>query len=165
MQKYLDSDKKIVDFDTGEIEKVAIIVPRKKQSPFKKSYHMTSQNFERSIGQALLNKTITGADMGVLMIALSRMDMENYVFLNQSQIARDCGMKRQNISRSINKAVKLGLLLKGDKMGALQSYRFNAHWVWKGKSENHTAQISQFPKPNLNKANPERCDKTEDLFD
>ena len=57
--------------------------------------------------------------------------------MNQAEIARDLGMQRQNVQRSIKRLMELGVILEGVKIGVSRSYRLNPSFGWKGSAKGH----------------------------
>lgn len=43
--------------------------------------------------------------------------------INQAEIAKKLSMKNENVSRSLKKLVKKGILIKGDKVGIFNTYK------------------------------------------
>ena len=64
-------------------------------------------------------------DTRVLFSLLEVLDYENLIQVNQAEIARDLGMQRQNVQRSIKRLMELGVILEGVKIGVSRSYRLN----------------------------------------
>ena len=61
----------------------------------------------------------------MLFSLLEVLDYENLIQVNQAEIARDLGMQRQNVQRSIKRLMELGVILEGVKIGVSRSYRLN----------------------------------------
>ncbi len=120
-----------IDLETGEIiEEILVAAPKKRH--LQGDFIMAAQDgFLRLARDA----DLTGQDYKVLMIYLGNLDFENYLQINQTWIADDLGMLRQNVSRSTRKLVKKGILIEGLKVGHHQTYRLNPFYGWKGKAD------------------------------
>lgn len=129
------------DAETGEVLGNAVVgvIYRREQNCFGKGWMAMAQD-------ALM--TLATADIGdqarrVLFMVLARVDFENYILLNQTEIAQKLGMKAPNVSESVKKLVALGVLLKGPKAGRSTTYRLNPNFGWKGKAENHRKALDE----------------------
>lgn len=69
-------------------------------------------------------------DFRVLITLMTKLDFENLVEINQSEIARALGVSRQSIGRGIKNLIALGILIKGAKIGTCCSYRLNPDFIW-----------------------------------
>jgi hypothetical protein len=88
----------------------------------------------------------------VFLAIVSRLDMENWINLNQSALAGEIGMERQNFNRSIKKLISEGVLLVGPKVGKNGTYRLNPHYGWKGSNRNHVIALSDHMKNRMETA-------------
>jgi DNA-binding Lrp family transcriptional regulator len=75
--------------------------------------------------------------MRVLFAALAKLDFENYLVLNQAQLARELGMKQGNVSRAVARLLEEGVLLAGPRIGVNRTYTLNPHYGWKGSARGH----------------------------
>ena len=66
--------------------------------------------------------------------------------MNQAEIARDLGMQRQNVQRSIKRLMELGVILEGVKIGVSRSYRLNPSFGWKGSAKGHREALHEHLK-------------------
>ena len=57
--------------------------------------------------------------------------------VNQAELAKELGMHRQHVQRSIKRLIALGVILEGPKIGISRSYRLNPEFGWKGSARNH----------------------------
>ena len=53
---------------------------------------------------------------------LGRIDFENLMVVNQAELAKELGMHRQHVQRSIKRLIALGVILEGPKIGISRSY-------------------------------------------
>jgi len=127
-----------VDLDTGEmIEEgfIAYIAP-KRQNGFGRWIAMGQDMME-----VVAKSSLTGNDLKVLMLLLSRLDYENLLVINQSELAESIGIARQHFGRSMTKLTNEGILLKGPKIGVSRSFRLNPTYGWKGTASNHKKAV------------------------
>lgn len=89
------------------------------------------------------DKEITGYDRRVLDYLMSIMDFENYIGIDQTEIAEFIEIQRPHVSRSIKKLVEKGILEEGPKIGRNKSYTMNYHYAWKGKAINRQKLIAK----------------------
>jgi hypothetical protein len=83
----------------------------------------------------------------VFLLILGRVDYNNQVAIPQVEIARQLGMKKQNVSRAIARLVKERVLL----VDALHSkykrqLKLNDQYVWKGKLKHLGERQRSFKK-------------------
>lgn len=75
------------------------------------------------------------------MLILSKLDYENLLVLNQSELADSLNMTRHNFSRSMKKLTEEGIILKGPRIGVSRSFRLNPTYGWKGTASNHKKAV------------------------
>jgi len=133
-----------IDLDTGEVLNaegggVFVYVEQKRRNGFGKGWLAMAQDPLDILATA----DVTGETYRVLFKLLARLDFENLIAVNQSDIAKELGLKRENVNRSIRALVNLGVLLKGPRIGAIRSFRLNPHFGWKGNSKNHRQALHE----------------------
>lgn len=166
-----------VDAETGELIEegfVAYVAPRRKNG-FGARWMAMAQDAALLLAQSDLGRD----DFRVFMALLARLDYENLLVLNQAELARDMGMHRQHVQRSIKRLMGLGVLLEGPRIGVSRSYRFNPEFGWKGTARNHVIALDQERKKRMANAGikgvieggqqapqeaPERDPNTLDMF-
>ena len=92
---------------------------------------------------ALANSGLGLEARRVLDILLARLDFENWVRLPQAEIAKILNMKPANVSRSMRDLEKVGVILRGPKVGRSITYRINPNFGWKGSAKNHNAALNE----------------------
>ena len=80
---------------------------------------------------------------------LGRIDFENLMVVNQAELAKELGMHRQHVQRSIKRLIALGVILEGPKIGISRSYRLNPEFGWKGSARNHVIALDQERKKRM----------------
>jgi predicted transcriptional regulator len=121
----------LVDPDTGEKVGQTPFLTRKKAN-LEGTFIMMRQEGCLRLAK---EKDLTGADRRVLDILWGNVDYENYIQIDQQAIANDLEMRKQHVSRSINKLIEKGILIKGTKVGRHNTYRLNPFYGWKGKAD------------------------------
>lgn len=131
--KQLD-DGSILDLTTGEIlggqENRGSFVFIPNRPKLKENWFMFFQN---ACEKLALDKSLSGESFRVLMYLLSNLDFENYIIIQQVEIAEKLDMKRANVSRAIKQLTDKEILIKGPKLGRTYSYKLNSTYGWKGK--------------------------------
>ena len=95
-------------------------------------------------------KANLGADVyRVLFAVLPIVDFENWIQLNQSDMAEAIGMHRQHFGRAVRKLEAISLLLRGPKVGRSITYRINPNFGWKGSAKNHNAALNEALKERM----------------
>jgi hypothetical protein len=128
-------DGTVFDASTGEIydrsQYVAMIVPRKQK--IKENWFM---GFQDAFEALAIDKELRGEPRAVLDFLISRLDFENYILVQQVEIARKLEIDESNVSRAIKKLVDKQVILRGPKAGKTPSYKLNAYYGWKGTVKN-----------------------------
>ena len=138
-------DLATVDLNTGDVKDgVFVYCPKKQHSLFsREGFVMMSQ----SRSDMLANSDLGLVDFRVLMKLIAILDMDNLIAINQTELANEMGLQRPNFSRSIKKLLSEEILIEGAKLGQHKSYRLNAHYGWKGSTENHANALEKDPLP------------------
>ena len=93
---------------------------------------------------ALANSGLDGQAYRVLFKVLGRLDFENFIMLNQAEIARDLDMRKQHVNRAIKQLEGLGVMLRGPKSGKAITFRLNPNFGWKGSAANHITALDEY---------------------
>ena len=141
-------DGTIIDTTTGENlggkgnRGTFIFVPARQK--LKESWFMF---FQSACEQLALDKDLSGETFRVLMHLLSTLDFENYILIQQSEIAEKLEMKRPNVSRAIKQLLERGILVKGGRSGALTATSSTAPTAGKGASCACSRKVRNALKP------------------
>lgn len=85
----------------------------------------------------LAKKRISAEAKNVFLFILGKVDYDNRLTIPQSEIARQLGMHRQNVSRAVAVLVREEVLLVEEPLlGRNRRLRLNDHYGWKGKLKN-----------------------------
>lgn len=129
-----------VDLETGEVMErgfVAYVAP-KRTNGFGQRWMAMAQD----AAMVLATSDLKADDMRMFFALVAKLDYENLLVLNQAEIAREIGMHRQHVQRSIKRLLALGVILEGPKVGLNRTYRFNPSFGWKGSARNHVKALS-----------------------
>ena len=80
-------------------------------------------------------KELTLEPYRVLMVLFGKLDFENWIAVQQKEIADQVDIQKSNVSRAIKLLERKEILLRGPKLGKSYAYRLNPHYGWKGKSK------------------------------
>jgi hypothetical protein len=127
----------LIDAATGELMPAITLVRRSWKG---EGYFMGFQ--EMFIGLAA-DKDLTLEPKNVFLYLLGKLDFENYIFVPQTQIAKELGMQRSHVSEAINLLASKGILLEGPKVNRSRTFRLNHTYGWKGKLGNLRALRSK----------------------
>lgn len=86
---------------------------------------------------ATIAKELNLDQFRVLMMLLADLDYENFIQVQQIEIAEKIGMQKTNVSRAIRNLIEFGIIFEGPKIGRSRSYRLNPEFGWKGTVSNH----------------------------
>ena len=119
---------------------VACVVPKPKGNGFGQRWMAMAQDPAMILAQ---DKSLGADDFRVFFGLVAHIDYENLLVLNQADLARELGMQRQNVQRSIKRLIGTGAILEGPKIGVSRSYRFNPQFGWKGSAKNHITALDE----------------------
>lgn len=97
--------------------------------------------FQDAFGILATDKEMTGEVLRVWMHLMSRLGFENFIVVEQKEIAVALTLQKTHISRSIKILVEKGLLIKGPKIGRSTSYRLSLDIAWKGSAKEYNKNI------------------------
>jgi hypothetical protein len=75
---------------------------------------------------------LTDGDLRVLLALLGRLNWENWLMLDLTELSSEIGRERANTSRAIRRLVDAGVLHRGPKAGRSWTYRLDPELGWKG---------------------------------
>ena len=78
------------------------------------------------------DKDITGEILRVFLYMAGRLDFENYIRIQQTEIVEALDMQKTNVSRSVRMLESKNILLRGPKIGQSYSWRLNPNFGYKG---------------------------------
>lgn len=120
----------VLDLRTGEYEPAITWVRQKWKG---ESFFMGLQEAFAELAK----KRISAEAKNVFLFILGKVDYDNRLTIPQSEIARQLGMHRQNVSRAVAVLVREEVLLVEEPhLGRNRRLRLNDRYGWKGKLKN-----------------------------
>jgi hypothetical protein len=124
------------DTDTGEVlDGVAVWVGRKIVSPYGSQWMQVNQD---ALAEIAADKDLGAEAWRVFAFLNARLDFENLIVVQQTEIAAALDMPKQSVNRAMKLLAGKQIILRGPKLGGVGSYRLNPHYGWKGKVQNLT---------------------------
>ena len=124
-----------VDLSTGELLEgatLAVFYPRR-WNGFIGGWVAMAQEPLMRLAQADLG----GEALRVLFALLAKLDFENFIAVNHSELGRQLGMQRPNISRAVARLTGEGVLIAGPRLHGKATYTLNPQYGWKGSAKAH----------------------------
>jgi len=87
--------------------------------------------------------------MRVLCYLLARLDFDNWIHVEQRQIAEALRMKQSNVSRAISALVDRGILHRGPRDARIATYRLDPCFGWRGTAKRHVQALAEAQKRGL----------------
>lgn len=131
--------------------------------PKKKNYPIRWLIFwqdESEIGVSMVEQAksakMTLTDYRVRDFLMGTIGIGNYVFVNQSEVARELNIHRVTVVESIKRLCTMGILIKGPKSGRSNTYMVSPAFCFAGglgngikarKEAIKKAKVIPFPKP------------------
>lgn len=120
-----------LDLQTGEVmEGVPVWVGPKIRSPYGSRWHMSSQDALEAIAK---DPDMTGQALRVFLYLCSRLDFDNYIQVQQTEIVEELTMPKARVSKAIALLEAKQILMRGPKIGRSSVFRLNPNFGWKGK--------------------------------
>ena len=123
-----------VDLDTGEVvDGVNVWFGAKVK--WREGFFM---QFQEMLEALAMDEELMGRPRRVLDYMMSKLSWENWIHIQQTDIAKALGMHKSDVSRCVSLLVKKRIILKGQIPGdkRLSAYKLNSHYGWKGKVKN-----------------------------
>lgn len=129
-----------VDAKTGEkLDYAVVAIAQKTPSAFGKRWIQMAQDPLTQIAEEI--KSVD--QMRVLIMLISRVDFENWISVDQTEISQKLSMKPPNVSRAIKGLIEKQIVLKGPKIGHSVTYRLNPSYGWKGRAKGHREALRE----------------------
>jgi hypothetical protein len=137
----------VIDVDTGEVVP-ALVYHRKKWKG--ERFFMGFQSAFADIAK----KRLGSEAKDVFLLILGRMDYNNMLPIPQSEIARQLGMKKQNVSRAITTLIKAEVLRIDPRFSSKYRRRLilDREVAWKGKLKHLGEKERDYRKRNSKKS-------------
>lgn len=136
----------VIDRDSGEVIPAVTWVRKKWDG---ENFFMGFQDPFAEIAKKRFGAEVTN----VLLFILGRVDYDNLIKTPQVEIARELGMKKQNVSRAVATLVGEKILLVDEAHSKYKrQLRLNDRYAWKGKLRHLSGRKRTFKKKNGGKA-------------
>jgi hypothetical protein len=148
-----------IDLKTGELlDGVNVWIGRKIVSPYGSQWMQVNQE---ALAEIAADKDLGAEAWRVFAYLNARLDFENLIIVQQTEIADILGMKPQAVSRAMRMLIGKQIILRGPKIGSVGSYRLNPHYGWKGKVQNLTKARQERLQALAAVAGPDALDEPE----
>lgn len=130
-----------VNLSSGELIEggaLALIFP-KRRNGFHEGWVAMAQGPMEKLAMANLGNEANR----VLWMLLARLDFENWIHVNQAELARRLELKPPNFTRALRKLITEGVVLEGPKVGRLGTYRLSPSYGWKGSAKGHNEALQE----------------------
>jgi DNA-binding transcriptional ArsR family regulator len=122
-----------INAETGEVLDGVFVYFSPKRNPYGKGWIMNSQEALEILAK---DTDLKWETLRVFLFLCARLDFENWILIQSSEICKELSMKPPNVSRSITLLEKKGIIIRGEKLGRSYAFRLNPHYGWKGKVKN-----------------------------
>ena len=126
----------------GEIHEgvVPVLCGTKLQSPYGDRWMQFNQEF---LTELAARRDLGNQALRVFIYLNGRLDFQNVIQVEQTEIAQVLGMQKQNVNQAIKRLEEFGIIIRGPKVGRSSSWKLNPMAGWKGKiSHLRTAQAN-----------------------
>jgi hypothetical protein len=89
------------------------------------------------------DKELTGTVLRVFLYSVGHIDYENLISISQTDIAKELGMKQQDVSKAFRILATKGIFLEGDKQGVYRDYYLNEEYGWRGRGKTRQKRIQE----------------------
>jgi hypothetical protein len=118
---------------TGEkIEGSLVNMPAKKTNGFKMWIALNQESFS-----AICSPDLSGSDRRVLLALVCFALKDNQIPFTQKYMAEQLDMEASNFTRCVSRLIKLGFVVKEQKVGHNQSLALSIDHFWRGDSLKH----------------------------
>ena len=93
----------------------------------------------------LWKQGLTGRQWNILAKLFSKLDYDNYLKISQAEMAKEMGIDKADISRTLKKFCQLNILFVGPLAGHSKTYRLNPYLAHKG-AKGYANTIIDFTK-------------------
>jgi DNA-binding transcriptional regulator GbsR (MarR family) len=126
------TDGSFCDEQSGEVlnEEKYVFLAVPVRTKIKEDWFMA---FQDAFEELAKDKRLWGQPTAVLHLLMSRLSFENFIALEQSDIAKELKIERPRVSEAMKKLVDRGIVEKGPRLGKSCSYKLNPFYGWKGR--------------------------------
>lgn len=95
------------------------------------------RTFSEGLVRLATDKDLTLTDKNVLLYIAGIIDYENILDISQAQLAKDIGIVRQEVTKSIKKLCELDYLRIIGKVGRQNIYKLSPYFAFKSRAKNY----------------------------
>jgi DNA-binding IclR family transcriptional regulator len=88
--------------------------------------------FQQGLRALAIDRRLKQQELRVLLFVLSVVQWDNVITIAQTSIGAELGMTRQNVHAVIERLVAYGILLRGEKIGNVATYRLHDAFAYRG---------------------------------
>lgn len=89
--------------------------------------------------QAKMERPLTQTEYRVRDWIIGTIGLDNFVHVNQSEVARELRVQRADVSRAIKRLIELEILIQGPKFGRSNSYKVHPAFCFRGSLDRAVA--------------------------
>ena len=93
--------------------------------------------FQKGLEALATDRALRGESIRVLFALMSRLDYENFLHVSHADLAKEFGLHRSAVSRSIAQLLERGVLIEGPRVANVATYRLSDTLGWKGRAAAH----------------------------
>lgn len=126
------TDGSFCDEQSGEVlnEEKYVFLAVPVRTKIKEDWFMAFQDAFEEIAK---DRDLWGQPTAVLVLLMSKLSFENFIGLEQKEIAKELSLDKQRVHESIKKLIEKGIVEKGPRLGRSCSYKLNPFYGWKGR--------------------------------
>lgn len=131
-----------VDVDTGDVlERMPIYCPPKKHSLFSKTGYT---DVSQSAAITLAKSDLSGVTLRVLWMIIASIEMDNYISINQTQMAKEMGLDKSSFNRALKELITNSIVVENIQSGKSKTYSLNPNYGWKGSTKKHMEALEKY---------------------
>lgn len=127
---------KWINRETGEV--IYALVPIDRAGRGGRWLTMMQAAFEHLAVEPLPART-----MRVLCYLLARLDFDNWIHVEQQQVAEVLHLDKGDVSRSIKQLVDRGIIHRGPRADRICTYRLDPNFGWRGTAKRHSQALAE----------------------
>lgn len=132
-ERYIKGAASVWPEDIEQEPQIVYFVPPKKRKYEARWILFWADDTGINIGeQAKMQKPLTQTEYRIRDWLICYMGIGNYVYVNQSEIARELNIAQPNVSTAIKRLCELQILIRGPKNGRSNTYMINPACCFSG---------------------------------
>lgn len=143
----------VYENDDQEIQCMPVYLQKPKNKRYRERWLLLWQTDSGGLGVSIEEQAVSGrltaTDYRVRDYLLCKVGIGNFVHFSQTEAADILGIKQPNISKSLKKLIKMGIVLEGPKTGRFRTYQINPAMVFSGSLGNGIKEKRRVIKDNV----------------